>query len=158
MLTKLKLMKLMYLAERESLSARGFPMIYDRLVCMKHGPVLSGTLDLMNYQRPSPEWHKLIRRPIDGRYLLLHDCTTRSRSLGRLSPHDHDIVRRVWGEFGDMSAPQLTGLTHTLPEYRNPGHTSRNLPYLSVLLALDKPPEMAQDLADDIAFHQQLEA
>ena len=44
----LKLMKLMYLAERESLVKYGEPITGDVLVSMKHGPVLSNTLDHIN--------------------------------------------------------------------------------------------------------------
>ena len=44
----LKLMKLLYLAERESLRLFGEPISGDKLVSMPHGPVLSKTLDMMN--------------------------------------------------------------------------------------------------------------
>ena len=44
----LKLMKLLYLADRESMRETGYPMSWDRLVSMPHGPVLSTTLNLIN--------------------------------------------------------------------------------------------------------------
>ena len=44
----LKLIKLMYLAERASLQAHGYLMTGDRFSAMPHGPVLSLTLDHIN--------------------------------------------------------------------------------------------------------------
>jgi len=44
----LKLMKLLYLCERESMRRFESPLIYDHFVSMDHGPVLSRTLDLLN--------------------------------------------------------------------------------------------------------------
>ena len=44
----LKLMKLLYLAERRSLELHAEPLIGDRLVSMQHGPVLSRTYNHMN--------------------------------------------------------------------------------------------------------------
>lgn len=39
-MSHLKLMKLLYLADREAMRRSGFPMSGDRLVSMPHGPVL----------------------------------------------------------------------------------------------------------------------
>ena len=44
----LKLMKLLYLADRESMKQSGFPISFDHVVAMEHGPVLSQTLNLIN--------------------------------------------------------------------------------------------------------------
>ena len=45
-------LKLMYLAERLSLERRGYPMIYDQLVCMQYGPLLSATYNYTKYDKP----------------------------------------------------------------------------------------------------------
>ncbi len=47
MINILKLVKLLYLADRESLQKHGNPISFDRLVSMDHGPVLSRTLNLI---------------------------------------------------------------------------------------------------------------
>ena len=49
----LKLMKLLYLAERRSFELYSEPIIGDRLVSMPHGPVLSFTFNHMNGQLES---------------------------------------------------------------------------------------------------------
>src|SRR5712691_464729 len=43
----LKLIKLLYLADRESLKRHGHPISDDRYVSMDHGPVLSTTFNLI---------------------------------------------------------------------------------------------------------------
>ena len=48
----LKLIKLLYLADRQSLIESGYPITGDRLVSMDRGPVLSRVLDL-NQTRPA---------------------------------------------------------------------------------------------------------
>ena len=42
----LKLIKLMYLADRESMHRHGTPISFDRFVSMDHGPVPSQSLNL----------------------------------------------------------------------------------------------------------------
>ncbi|WP_423930748.1 Panacea domain-containing protein [Candidatus Palauibacter sp.] len=57
--------KLLYLVDRRSLLERGVPVTYGRYVSMSHGPVLSETLDLINYgSGPSEEsyWEDPCRR------------------------------------------------------------------------------------------------
>ena len=50
----LKLMKLLYLADRESMKRHGHPISGDRYVSMEHGPVLSHTLNLPRPPSPVP--------------------------------------------------------------------------------------------------------
>ena len=45
----MKLIKLLYLVDREALRRWGRPVTTDRYVSMDHGPVLSSTLDLINH-------------------------------------------------------------------------------------------------------------
>lgn len=45
----LKLMKLLYLAERRAIVEYGRPMVFDSYCSMPHGPVMSFTLDRINF-------------------------------------------------------------------------------------------------------------
>src|SRR6266498_4262278 len=75
----LKLIKLMYLADREALKRWTHPITGDRYISMKHGPVLSNVLNLINGEhRPGdasecwadfiaesePHTVKLIKEPV----------------------------------------------------------------------------------------------
>ena len=154
-ITKLKLMKLMYLAERESLDKRGFPMTYDNLVCMRAGPVLSNTLDMINYKTLSNVWRDTFKKT-DHHYRMRLREDVAFESLTRLSKNDRKIIRKIWRQFGRMTANELSGYTHRLPEYENPGDTSQGLGYCDVLTKLGKPSETAEELTEDIHYYQQL--
>src|SRR5687768_11748301 len=58
----LKLVKLMYLADRAAFSRWGHSITGDRYVSMEYGPVLSTVLDLIHEQLPasSNQWGKHI--------------------------------------------------------------------------------------------------
>ena len=73
-ITILKLMKLMYLAERKSYQVYGEPIIGDALVSMPNGPVLSSTLDLINFgstKNLDGGWDSLIAER-SGRDMTMH--------------------------------------------------------------------------------------
>jgi uncharacterized phage-associated protein len=61
----LKLMKLMYISDRKALVELGRPITFDRFVSMKHGPVLSRTLDVMKRKVPAEYWSRYISPPDD---------------------------------------------------------------------------------------------
>ena len=60
----LKLIKLLYLADRAALIETGSPITGDRYVSMKFGPVLSNVLNLIKQAGPREDsiWHRYVRR------------------------------------------------------------------------------------------------
>lgn len=128
-ITLLKLMKLMYLAERLSYERFCFPIIGDALVSMPHGPVLSRTLDLMNFGslKENGEWDSLVAEKA-GRDMSLngHDNLTID-DLRELSESDIEVLDSIWEKFGRMSAIQLREYTHNsdnCPEWQDPDGSS----------------------------------
>jgi len=62
-MSHMKLIKLLYLAERQAILRWGRPITFDWYVSMPHGPVLSFTLDKINDAAPldgSSYWHRHI--------------------------------------------------------------------------------------------------
>ena len=58
----LRLLKLLYIADRELLAETGRPITGDRVVAMKHGPVLSQVYDTIKGQSAwSSEWAEFVR-------------------------------------------------------------------------------------------------
>jgi hypothetical protein len=60
------LLKLLYLIDREALLRWGKTITGDKIVAMKHGPVLSRIFDLISQKKqglPKSTWHNLIPRP-----------------------------------------------------------------------------------------------
>ena len=66
-----KLMRLLYITDRESYRIHGAPITRDSMVSMPQGPVLSGAHDLMIGKRESADWSADVRRVhltrMDGR-------------------------------------------------------------------------------------------
>lgn len=128
-LTLLKLMKLMYLAERLSYERFGFPIIGDALVSMPNGPVLSCTLDLINFGSADAQgwWDKLISEKT-GRDMSLREGVMLSvDDLRELSESDIEVLDTVWQQFGRMSALKLREYTHdpeNCPEWVDPDGSS----------------------------------
>lgn len=119
----LKLMKLMYLADRLSMERYDVPMTDDFQCNMKNGPVLSATLNLMNGTRPSRVWSSFIT-PIQNHQVNL----TREFAwdeLDELSRADLAILEEVFAKYGHMERWQLVELVHELPEWENPGNSSK---------------------------------
>jgi uncharacterized phage-associated protein len=152
----LKLMKLMYLAERRSFELYQEPMIGDRLVSMKHGPVLSNVLDLMNgasEDEPKSPWRRLISDRSDN-FLSLkkkHIAENPELYLTELSDADIDIVKEIWERYGDMDAFALRDFTHeALPEWANPGESSSTISIKKLLEVLGFDSEAISAASDRI--------
>ena len=121
----LKLMKLLYLAERESLRRYGTSMTGDHVVSMDHGMVLSKTLDLARETAIDAHrggWYAMIARHGEHDLELAQD--SHPDELDELSQADLDILESVWQEFGHMSQWEIRDHVHTLPEWKDPHGTS----------------------------------
>lgn len=133
----MKLVKLLYLVDREALNRWGQPVTFDDYFSMDHGPVLSRTLDLINEGvRPgrSSYWHEHISPPED--YLV-----TRLQSAGtdKLSDAEIDLIREVHEEYGHMDKWELVDLLHQmLPEWIDPQGSSAPIAYEDILTAVGK--------------------
>lgn len=128
-LSILKLMKLMYLAERRSYEFYGEGITGDRLVSMEHGPVLSITLNHMNGTRNSgPEgWETWISDRAEHNLSLTQDKRqTTSDDLLELSDADIVILEETWQQFGHMTKYQVRDYTHDggCPEWQDPDGSS----------------------------------
>jgi len=136
----LKLMKLLYLAERESLRVYGEPISGDKLVSMPHGPVLSRTLDMMNGWGGQGEWDEWVEDR------SCHDLALRDPSMIRtpqqdllaLSDGDLDVLEAIWLKFGHMGAFALVEYTHSsaCPEWEDPQGSSYPIELDRVLQAV----------------------
>ena len=147
----LKLMKLLYLAERESLKRYGMPMTGDRLVSMDHGPVLSNALNLANgtsIDSVEDGWDSWI--PPRQRYDVVLEKKVFDDDFDELSKADINILEHIWAEFGDFDKWKIRDYTHTLPEWKDPQGTSLPIAYKDVFLALGYEEEQACQLSREI--------
>jgi uncharacterized phage-associated protein len=129
----MKLIKLLYLADRRSLINHGRPITFDSYVSMPHGPVLSFTLDRINDAAPpdkSSYWHTVISER-DGHEVRLLDGVPNDQ----LSSAEETILDEVWSEFGERSQWDLRDYSHTLPEWHDPEGSSVPIQIRDILMA-----------------------
>lgn len=130
-MSHLKLMKLLYLAEREALLQLGQPLTFDSCVSMQHGPVLSTTLNLMHGEIEKTEhWDSTISSPENHEVSLKKDPGTDS-----LSEAEVKIIEEVFEKYGTMARWQLRDLTHSLGEWQDPGGSTIRIEYKEILRA-----------------------
>lgn len=149
----LKLMKLMYLADRESMRLTGFPMTGDRFVSMPHGPVLVNTLNHINDDAFSSVdgWDTWIGDKANYEVALLRDATP--ETLDHLSKADLDVITGIWSKFGHMGKYQIRDYTHdpkNCPEWKDPKGSSHPIQYKTVFEALGFTPDVAAVMGAEI--------
>lgn len=163
----LKLMKLLYLAERESLQQYNMPLSGDRLVSMDQGPVLSHTLGLINNTSFEATddvdgWYAWIGERGHQEIALAPRRVIDEAALDELSKADLDILQTVWEEFGHYDGWELRNRTHELLEWTDPQGTSLPISYNDVFRALgytdDQTAELVDEIEDSVAIDKFFES
>ena len=146
----LKAVKLVYLADRESIARHGFPIQDEGRVSMEHGPVNSKTYSYINGEVESgaAEWADYLRDREDHMIALArHDLDP--AELDELSDADADVLDAVWERFGQWDRWTLVKWTHdpkNLPEWEDPGKTSDPIP-LERIMQFAKVPNAVDQAA-----------
>lgn len=110
------LIKMLYLADRESLKRWGDPITGDSAVSMKHGPVLSTVYDLTKGDRADlrEDWEPFISDA---------DAETHQISIkadpgdDELSDAEAKILEDIYAQFKDYSWKQMKDFCHVFKEY-----------------------------------------
>lgn len=108
----MRMLKVLYLADRESIQRFHSPLTRDRVVAMDRGPVLSTVLDLIKGSHLwAPHWEKFIRK--DGYCIEM----VREPGRGSLSAAELDLLGEIADRhvFDDEWAMVVE--THKLPEW-----------------------------------------
>jgi uncharacterized phage-associated protein len=135
----LKLIKLMYLADRQALLRWGRPISTDRYVSMDQGPVLSRVYDLINGAVPPDDspWRELISAPENYAVHLL----TPDLPVGELSRAEERLLEEIFQQYGHKTRWQLRDLCHQLPEWQDPDGSAIPIDYHDILAAEKTPLE-----------------
>ena len=153
----MKLIKLLYLADRKALESWGRPITTDNYVSMKRAPVLSKVLNLI---RRGPEantvspWGQIISNPRNYAVSLLS---------GEVPPDDElsqaelDLIGKVFAEHGLKSSRSLVNFVHKLPEWEDPDTSSIPIEYADILRALDKDDEEISQIESELAATSRLD-
>jgi uncharacterized phage-associated protein len=144
----LKLIKLVYLADREALHRWGFSITADRYVSMDHGPVVSSIYNLiLSDERNKPFWSQYITPPM-GEY----EVALRSGEVpeNQLSKAEEKLLSEIFGTYGTWSRWQLRDFTHTLPEWQDPKGSSIPIEISDLLKAQGSSEDEIRGMAADM--------
>jgi uncharacterized phage-associated protein len=136
----LKLLKLLYLADRAALLKWGRPISTDRYVSMDHGPVLSVTLNLINggYVDFGGKWDKVISAK-DGAEVELSNPEA-DFVADELSRAEEDLLSEIFDQYGHWNRWKIVDYLHSLPEWQDPNGSAIPISYRDILLAGKKTP------------------
>lgn len=129
------LIKLLYLIDRESLLRFGQPVTGDDVVAMKQGPVLSAVFDRVSQKKqhlPKSAWHNFIPRPAPYVYTVRFSGLP---DLSALSEAEVALIDEIYARHRNLSEDDLVALTHTLPEWSDPGKSSKPISFEAILRA-----------------------
>lgn len=132
----LKLIKLLYLAERTSIQRNNYPVLGDKLFSMPHGPILSRTLNYMkSYVPPRNGWDKWISPIKDNEVSPAREYEPEDLDL--LSEATLDILTEVWNGFGCMDQREIKDYTRqNCKELKTPQDSFFEITYEEILRAL----------------------
>ncbi len=146
-LEKLKLIKLLYLCEREFFRQYGQPILWDEYYSLPHGPVCSSALDCLNKKIASDLSDKFFSMS-GGRKIRLAP-EVKFEDLDALSEAEIQIAKTVWLEHGRKTASQLRNYSHDYcKEYTELKSGRLPISYESILTVVgnDRPRETASEL------------
>lgn len=129
----IRLLKLLYIADRESLKETGSPITGDEVYAMDHGPVLSEVYNaIQDKSRYAAPWSHFIVR--DGDKVSLSTDPGRAK----LSRYDVEKLKEVTKRYHKTGTWQLVHITHKFPEWKKfyVPDTSTPIPLRSILESL----------------------
>lgn len=107
-----KLIKLLYVAERESLIETGRPIVGDQPCAMPRGAALTEIVDCICKERVAEGWLEFFA-PVLGKRLSLK----KDPGDGALSRYEKDKLAEVARRFHEQDRWDTADATHELPEY-----------------------------------------
>jgi uncharacterized phage-associated protein len=137
-LNVVKAVKLVYLADRESIVRYGFPILDDERVSMPHGPVNSTTYSFINGEIEDEGWSEFLVDQ-ENHEISVKDFTEEC-DWDELSDADIACLDAVWKEFGAWDQWALVKWTHdprNIPEWEDPNGSSFSIPLSRIYSALN---------------------
>jgi uncharacterized phage-associated protein len=153
---RIRLLKLLYIADRELLAQCGRTLTGDRAVALKNGPVLSHVYDLIRGEAfKAGDWDRYV-------HTVNHAIELREDpGRGELSRREVEKLKEVTERYRDRDDWEIVEETHAFPEWveHYVEGSSTPIPWNAVLIAQGKPdliPIIEQNEADRLYFDQVL--
>ena len=147
-----KLVKLLYLADREAWSRWDMAITKDRYASLPQGPVLIDLYDLIKGsfadRFAQTQWNSFFIK--DGYDLVaLHH---HQLPVDELSPREMELLHEIENRYRSWDFGKLIDLLHDrtkFPEWTDPGESALPLPPQDILRALGRSEEEIRQILDD---------
>lgn len=151
----LKLMKLLYIADRDAVKKLGYTISNDDHYSMKRGPILSNTYRLImgsfDSESVQETWNKTIVRSSSQIYSVELASSVSELDLDELSRAELDILESVWRRFGQLDKYELVDWTHkNCPEWTDPGNSSTYISIVDIAKAVGMSEEVARSITEEM--------
>ncbi|MFN7998014.1 MAG: Panacea domain-containing protein [Bryobacteraceae bacterium] len=132
----IKLVKLLYLADREALLRWGVPITGDRFVSLDIGPVPGRICELIQGEPPPNSariWRRFISDPDHYEVQLVADPGSGELRAGELS-----LIDEIFEQHGRRERWSLVEYTRALPEWTYPDGSALPIEYRDILRSAGK--------------------
>ncbi|MBL7909903.1 MAG: SocA family protein [Bacteroidia bacterium] len=111
LINRLKLIKMLWLADKYHLLKYGRTILKDSYYALEHGPVPSETMDISKTQSSD-----YVNEFISNSRLLVKSVKT--PDITYFSQSDMEVLDLVWEKFGHLNHWNLRDLSHEYPEWK----------------------------------------
>lgn len=145
-----KAIKLLYLADRESLRRWGVPLLHEPRASLRLGPVNQTTLDYVNGHRSDADAWATIIGPRNDSHIPIQPGVV-AEDLDEFSGAELDVLEDIWEKHGQFKSFQIVDWTHNpanVPEWTEPLGPRKSTPIelIDILRAVGFPdPDAALD-------------
>ena len=142
-----KLIKLLYLVDRQALTQWGRSLSNDDYVSMDKGPVLSRTYNLIKRDGDCEYWSRYVSERDDK-----HDVHLLAEDAPRdyLSRADVGLIQDIFRRYGSLDQWDLVELAHDFPEWENPEGSACSIRIEDILRAVGKSQEEIEEIEEEI--------
>lgn len=149
-MNKLKLMKELYIADREFIKDFGFSISGDEYFSLKHGPILSFTLNILDEleegsvgdEGDSP-WKEIFSFQQEKYYKDI--ILNKEIDFNYLSEAEKDCLKKVADKYKDYTAWQLVDETHDFPEWKSQDTGRDKIKLIDIFKAVGKTDKEIED-------------
>jgi uncharacterized phage-associated protein len=138
----LKLMKLLYLADKRAIEKLGFPLSGDHYASLDKGPLLSKTYNLSKHPQGSDSgyWESVItsldKTGSEPEWQIGLKPAASKVEFDELSKAEIKVLEEIVNEFGSQSAAELVEYVHQFPEWVDPEGSSLPLSLKSIVAGM----------------------
>ena len=137
----ISLMTLLYFSDRLSLEKYHSTITTDSYFSMKSGPIPSGIYDYLKHNESTDIWKSYIKKA--NQYSVRSAKKMDDADFDCLSIEDKEILSSVYDKYKNTDQLELSKISHTFPEWQNPGNSRSPISIESILQAtIDCPDEL----------------